>query len=198
MKLLIRFTFMAAAMWLGGFFWFVNSLPDANSAVVLPGKTEATGIVVLTGGGGTRIEAGVGLLATGQARRMLISGVNPVTRKEDLAAKLPEQAALFDCCIDLGLEALTTRGNALEAEDWSRENGLSSLIVVTSDYHMPRALAELRKTRPGVTLLPYPVASNGTPGANWWRDEAKLRLLAKEYTKFLAAKVKHALGIETA
>jgi len=52
--------------------------------------------------------------------------------------------------------------------------------VVTAAYHMPRALTELARTLPGVTLHPLPVAS---PEQS---IDPPLRLMAEEYIKFLA------------
>jgi hypothetical protein len=55
--------------------------------------------------------------------------------------------------------------------------------VVTAGYHMPRALAELSRSLPEVGLHPYPVVSPVLRGAP---DASSLRLLATEYTKYLA------------
>jgi hypothetical protein len=83
--------------------------------------------------------------------------------------------------VTLGREASTTRGNALETAEWARLNHLHSLIVVTARYHMPRALTELARALPGVALFPVPVQSGATA--------PRLRLLAGEYTKWLAAEI---------
>jgi uncharacterized SAM-binding protein YcdF (DUF218 family) len=130
------------------------------------------------------------LLNQGVARRLLISGVNPTVTRPELAALWPGDPDLFDCCVDLGLEAQTTDGNAAELGDWTRAHGFTSLILVTSDFHMPRALLLARDRLPGVEITPYPVASGllgpgGTPSsvAGW-------RRLNAEYAKFLAARAK--------
>ena len=71
-----------------------------------------------------------------------------------LAKMLPVSRDLFDCCVDLGYQALDTAGNARETRDWAREHNITrSLIVVTSNYHMPRALAELSAALPDVDAL---------------------------------------------
>ena len=46
-----------------------------------------------------------------------------------------------------------TRGNAAETAEWARAHQVRSLIVVTSAYHMPRALAELGRDLPDVATL---------------------------------------------
>ena len=77
-------------------------------------------------------------------------------------------------------------GNAEETADWAHDNAIRSLIVVTAGYHMPRALAELQRTLPGVALYPVAVLPPALRGEH---GTAALRLLAGEYTKWLAAEV---------
>ena len=55
---------------------------------------------------------------------------------------------MFDCCVDLGFTAANTLGNARETAEWARAKGYSALILVTADYHMPRARLELRAAMP--------------------------------------------------
>ena len=88
---------------------------------------------------------------------MLISGVNREVRRQELRALTPGSNRLFNCCVDLGFEAEDTIGNAHEIAAWAEAKGYDSLIVVTSDYHMPRALTEIRAAAPGVELTPYAV-----------------------------------------
>jgi uncharacterized SAM-binding protein YcdF (DUF218 family) len=158
-------------LWLTGFAWFLR-LADR----VPPPPPRADAIVVLTGGAG-RVEAALRLLAEGRARIALVSGVGGAAEFASLARRAGVDAAL-GARVTLGRAAQSTRGNAAETAAWARANDVRSLIVVTAFYHMPRALAELARTLPGVTLYPSPV----TPGASW-------RLLAGEYGKFLAAEL---------
>ena len=78
------------------------------------GWDKADGIVVLTGGD-NRLEAGAKLLSEHRAKRMLISGVNRKVRREEMQRLLGLDAQAFNCCVDLGYEALDTVGNADEA-----------------------------------------------------------------------------------
>jgi uncharacterized SAM-binding protein YcdF (DUF218 family) len=66
-------------------------------------------------------------------------------------------------------------------------NRYRSSIVVTSNYHMPRALAELARVMPGVTLIPYAVVDNNVHLERWWTYPGTTRLLVSEYLKFLPA-----------
>ncbi|HXY57464.1 MAG TPA: YdcF family protein [Methylocystis sp.] len=168
-----------------GFFGFVASLQREERPI----EAEAEGVVALTGGSDRVLEA-AGLLARGQGRRLLITGVNPATRDADLARILPMSKALFDCCVDLGYRARDTAGNAVETRSWVRAHGIKGpLIVVTSNYHMPRALAELSAALPGMSFYPYSVVSDHVNVAEL-SDTHVLRLLAREYLKYLRAIVR--------
>lgn len=166
-----------------GFLRFSAQVPNADPRA----KPSAQGIVALTGDT-ARVRDAVELLAAGRASRLLITGVNPTTTGPELAASTPGFGYLFKCCIDLGYKALNTVGNAAEARQWATREGFRhSLIVVTSTYHMPRALAEMAAAMPGMDLIPYPVAPPRLGVKSWWRDPQTLRLLGLEYVKYLVA-----------
>ncbi|GAC1335515.1 MAG: YdcF family protein [Beijerinckiaceae bacterium] len=170
----------------GGFVFFVNII-DSEEPTALP---PADGVVALTGGS-ERVNEAVELLAKGRARRLLITGVNQQTSRREIARLMPSFQQLFDCCIDLGREALNTAGNADETRRWVEAKDIrSTLIVVTSNYHMPRALVELRSALPKLDLIPYPVVSDRFRNSDWRSDHQVARLLAVEYVKFLAALVR--------
>jgi len=175
-----------AGLWLGGLVWFVSGISDEPAAFEAP----ADGIVVLTGGA-DRLAVGLDLLKRGEAQRLLISGVHPDTGAADLSENSIGTAELFDCCIDLGRAAHNTRGNALEAADWATSHAYKRLIIVTSDYHMPRTLIEFRAAMPHIQLLPYPVRPRDIHLDNWWRYPGTARLLASEYAKYLFAIALH-------
>lgn len=150
---------------------------------------SADAIVVLTGGA-SRVADGLQLLEQGHGRRMLISGVNRSTSAEELRRTLPSGEAMLDCCVDLGRKALNTWGNAIEVAEWARDRQFRSLIVVTSTWHMPRALYELNRIMPEVELLSYPVVTDKMQDAGWWTEPQTAKLLLKEYAKYLLAHAK--------
>jgi uncharacterized SAM-binding protein YcdF (DUF218 family) len=164
-----------------GFLAFANSLPRVE--VQLNGSAD--GIVVLTGGA-SRIVDAVELLAAQRGKRLLISGVNPSTTRTELIRKNPEFERTLVGRIDLGRAATNTIGNAMETGNWVRANKFRSLIVVTSGWHMPRALIEIAHELPDVKLMPYPVVSDRMRDEPWWSNSATVRLLAVEYVKYLA------------
>lgn len=167
----------------GGFLWFVAILARAEPD---PSPRNADAIVALTGGQ-SRVSDATDLLARGSARRLLITGVHPQTSRGEIARKLGASRGLLECCVDLDRDALNTVGNAVETRRWVREHGFRSIIVVTSAYHMPRALVEIRQRLPDVRLVPYPVASATLQLDRWWDHRPTLRVLAGEYVKYLVS-----------
>jgi uncharacterized SAM-binding protein YcdF (DUF218 family) len=145
--------------------------------------------VVLTGGT-ARVSDALELLASGHGKRLLITGVYPGTTTTDIARETAEYSRYLKCCVDLDYSALNTLGNAVETRRWTRDRGFHSLIVVTSAYHMPRALAEIAHQLPDVTLIPYPVVSDRLRVEPWWSSGDTTRLVLSEYFKYLFAKVR--------
>jgi uncharacterized SAM-binding protein YcdF (DUF218 family) len=181
---------VVAALWAGGFVWFALGLP--KSVADSQAKTDA--IVVLTGGS-RRLSEGLALLQQGRAGKLFVSGVHRGVDVAELlraAQRSPQEA---ECCIALGHEADNTAGNAAETARWMKEQGFRSLRLVTAGYHMPRALAEFRAAMPGVAVAPHPVFPDTFPAEFWWRRGGALALAAAEYTKYLAAALRIALGL---
>jgi uncharacterized SAM-binding protein YcdF (DUF218 family) len=166
-----------------GFFIFAYSVSVTPAAI----PQQADGIVALTGDE-DRISEALRLLAEGRARRLLISGVNKSTRVLEIirSNRADGDADLFQCCVDLDKRALNTEDNAVETTVWVRSQGYRSLIVVTSTYHMPRSLIELRQAMPDVEFFPYPVKAPRLE-EQWWSDPRTAWVLAKEYLKFITA-----------
>jgi uncharacterized SAM-binding protein YcdF (DUF218 family) len=161
-----------------GFAWFVHA---ATSPAAPPPRAD--GIVALTGGA-DRVETALRLLADGGAGKLLLSGIGGNAELATLAHLAGIDPAPIEARVTIGRNATTTRGNADETAAWARSNAIRSLIVVTAGYHMPRALAEIGRAAPGLTLYPLPVTPHGLRDAG---AAPRLRLMAEEYVKFLAA-----------
>ena len=181
----IKFIIFGAILLVGGFGYFIWELPDQQIEL----DRNADGIVVLTGGD-SRVSDGLALLAAGRAKRLLISGVYTGTTSSDIARQVVDYNRLLTCCVDLDYSAINTLGNAVGTRQWTLKNGFHSLIVVTSAYHMPRALAELSHQLPGVALIPYPVVSERLRVEPWWSNGATTKVVLSEYVKYLAAKLR--------
>lgn len=166
---------------------------EAATRQLVSTPAKADGIVALTGAQ-ERISAAAELLADGRGRRLLVTGVNRQATKSEIRRLTRLGKGLFECCVDLGYEAQDTIGNAEEARAWVKANSFSSLIIVTSSYHMPRSLAELGRVMPEVRLIPFPVLSRQLGDENWWTSPEHIRLLVSEYVKFLPSAARFALA----
>jgi uncharacterized SAM-binding protein YcdF (DUF218 family) len=187
---LLRSAIMAAlaVLFVAAAVGFVGFLSQLRGAEIKPSQT-ADGIVVLTGGS-SRVSDAMELLAGGYGKRLLISGVHPTNDVSDISRSLPDNQSLLGCCVDLDRSAVNTRSNAAETRRWARDRGFKSLIVVTSNYHMPRAIAEMSHAMPDVELIPFAVVGDRWREEPWWTSGATVRLLLSEYVKYVAVEVR--------
>jgi uncharacterized SAM-binding protein YcdF (DUF218 family) len=190
-RLLRRFVRLTLALCAGGalllalgFFWFVSVVPTEEIKL----DRNADGIVALTGGA-SRIVDAMELMAVKRAQRLLISGAHRSTNANELSRLHPEFERIVRCCVDFD-RSLNTLGNAIETRKWAENRNIRSLVVVTSGYHMPRAMAEIAHQLPGVTLIPFPVLSEKLRLEPWWSSAATARLMLLEYLKFLFSHVR--------
>src|SRR6266436_2313288 len=186
-----------AIVFIGAAIGFVAFLSQLHGAEITPDR-RADGIVVLTGGS-SRVSDAMELLAAGYGKRLLISGVHPTSGASEISRSLPESQSLFNCCVDLDYSAINTRSNAVETRRWAHDRGFKSLIVVTSNYHMPRAIVELSHAMPDIALIPFAVVGDKWREEPWWTSSATLRLLLWEYVKYVAAELRvrlEGLGID--
>ena len=168
-----------------GFVRFAMVVSDYETAK----ETRADAIVVLTGGR-SRIEASLRLLQNGQGKRLLISGVHPNTSAKAIETRFSTYQALFACCIDLDRLAMDTAQNARETAKWVGQHGYQSLIVVTSDYHMPRSLMEMSAAMPDIILVPHAVRLAREAGESGIDISSQFKMMVREYFKTIASSFK--------
>lgn len=185
-------TLLMVACLIGGFLYFADSVTVMRP----PENPRADAIVVLTGGY-QRIDQAVDLLRKGSGRRLLISGVHPTTTPKQIRSMTQSSYDLFACCVDMGYLAQDTIGNAFETAQWIHDKGYSSVLVVTSNYHMQRSLMELRRTDPKTQFIPYPVVISDLRTRAWYAEPNALRTLLSEYVKILLAYARDTSGLST-
>jgi uncharacterized SAM-binding protein YcdF (DUF218 family) len=172
--------------WCVGLIVYADAIPSEREK----NEPSADAIAVLTGGSG-RLEAGLKLLGIKRAKKLFISGVYKGVDVKKLMTLHQQASATIECCVEIGDDAINTEGNAIETAGWFREKKYKSLIIVTSNYHMPRSILEFRNAMPGAILIAYPVFPKNFKRERWWAWPGTAGLLISEYTKYLLASMRH-------
>lgn len=176
---------LAAALLLAG--WdFSRFVARADRAVSPDPPVEAEAVASLTGASDARIISAV-QLADSLDLPLLISGVNVDATPADIARVAKVDVDKIDCCVTLGKAAASTEGNGDEVADWARRNKVDRIIVVTSEYHMERALFELKRAMPEGHFIPHAVMTTKVRPADWYRDTSTAKTLIEEWIKYRLA-----------
>lgn len=186
----VHFLLALIVFWGAGLLAFVAAIPQPGSSAEADRPTNA--IIVLTGGS-DRLAEGFRLLDRRLAKKLLISGVAQGVTLQQLIDRLGDQmdsvpaAAELACCVTLGYAAESTVGNAEESADWLRNNGATSVRLVTANYHMLRSQLEFRRAMPDITVIANPVFPSEVRDPYWFVKPHTLLLLTNEYHKYLIA-----------
>jgi len=165
---------------------FSRFVARADRAVTPDPPIEAQAVTALTGASNARIVAAV-QLADSLQLPLLISGVHIDTSEADIAEIADVDITEIQCCVTLGRAAATTEGNGAEVGEWARRHNVTRIVVVTSEYHMDRALLELRRAMPEGHFIPHAVTTTKVRPSDWYRDPATARRLIEEWAKYRIA-----------
>lgn len=161
---------------------FSSFIGDVRAIDAIEARGKADAIVVLTGGLG-RTEVGLKLLSSGTAGVMILSGVHEDAELDSIffRKKLSESDRLR---IILEKKSRSTIENAIEVRRIFEEKGFRSMVLITSGYHMKRALYIFRHIMPDdYIIMPYSVESPNFDETRWW-GSTSLGLLTIEFLKF--------------
>lgn len=164
--------FIAVLVWSAFFLAYLNHV----HAIRKPLPVSKIDAVVVFTGGANRVTTGLALLEQNISKKLYISGVNPSVTLADIL-NLDGKNRQNLCCVYLDFEAKSTEANAQKTADWILENKIGSIILVTSDFHMPRALFEFNKKLNNVRVFPHAVKS-----------DKGLFSLAYEFNKYIIVK----------
>lgn len=179
-KYFLLLSFLAfTVLWLGGFILFARKIRNYP----LDTETPTEAIVVLTGGR-NRLSEAMRLYNAGKAEMLIISGVSRNVTLKELEV---QNHTIINNGINrvvLGKEATNTIENAIEVSDAVRRNGINSVRLVTSNYHMPRSEQEILGQNPDIKIVYHPVYSENV-SPKWWKQRGSFLLIASEYNKFM-------------
>lgn len=187
MKRLISFLFyvliVSFPIWLIGFLVFVFYVLSFQQP-----HLNATQAIVAWTGGEYRIQTAFKLLEQNPDARLLISGMNKSVSPASFLSDIPQEQ---HGKIDLGYQATTTEGNAIETADWVYKNKITSVTLVTSFYHMPRSLLEFKHALPQTTVYPYAIwPKDFQESVKWIHTRSAFQLLI-EYHKYVFVKARY-------
>ena len=158
---------------------FENSVTNINNI---------DGIVVLTGDQ-FRIAKGIELLKRNPSKKLLISGVNKNINPVDIMKEFPNSKNFFQCCIDIGKDAKNTFENIIETFEWMKSNEFTSIIIVTSDYHLPRVKLEINRFIDNQQIFYEAVKTDESDSI------LRLKKITLEYIKYIRTFLSIKIGI---
>ena len=150
---------------------FISGLDKENSY-----NTKSNNIVVITGNVG-RLKAAINLMTLNSDARLLISGVAKGVKYSDII----QNKNIDQKRVNLGYNAQSTLGNAIETKIWINNNNLKDFILITDDWHMKRALFLFKNSMSDITIFPYKLKSHS--------KELKEHFLFEEHLKYLISHI---------
>lgn len=165
---------LAATLYICSTYWFASVLVQPLEKAYQP-PSQLHGDVVLMLGGGATVDTpnlgGVGHLSGNAANRLvttaqlaraaslpiIVSGgkVFDTSGSEgEIAARILADLGVAPERITIDSRSLNTQQNIFYSQEIMRQKGYRKALLVTSAFHMPRAMAECRAM--GLEAIPYP------------------------------------------
>ena len=175
------------------FFIELNNFKKNILSLTKYNKIESPNIVILTGGA-NRIKDGLKIIQDFKNSKninykILVSGTGMGFTKSSLKKKLGPNfnSQLIQCCIDLDGISKNTFTNASETFKWANKNDIKEFILITSNYHMPRAILEFKNVMPNLKIYTYAITPKKHDIENWLSSYQTFSLVFTEYCKFIIA-----------
>lgn len=146
------------------------AIPHLLARGEAPSSGEAADAILVLVGGENRIPEGFRAWKEGKGKELFILGAG---REATLSSILPAGTEVSPAeLLRIHIEGWSenTLENAFSAKSAVVSRGYREVILVTSDYHVPRAYLALRKVLPpGVSISVIPVVSNWRRKGAWRR-----------------------------
>ena len=157
---------------------------------------KSSNIVILTGGT-NRIKDGLKIVNKFEKNypfnsKILVSGTGSGFTKTSLKKSInfDFDFNLIECCIELDSISTNTYSNAFETMKWVKKNNINEFILITSNYHMPRAYLEFKYRMPNLKIFTYPITPKKLNINMWLSSFQTFSLILSEYCKFLVANLR--------
>ena len=178
------------------FFITLNNFKENILSLTKYNNKESLNIVILTGGT-NRIKDGLKIIEDFKKSKktnykILVSGTGMGFTKSSLKKKLGPNfnPKLIQCCVDLDSVSKNTFTNASETFKWTRKNDIKEFILITSNYHMPRAILEFKNIMPKLKIYTYAIIPKKHNIENWLNSYETFNLIFTEYCKYIFASLR--------
>ena len=178
------------------FFIGLNNFKEKILSFTKYNNNGIPNIVILTGGT-NRIKDGLKIIDNFKKPqkinfKILVSGTGIGFTKRSLKTKLGPNFnhQLIQCCIDLDNISKNTFTNARETFKWIDKNNIKEFILITSNYHMPRAILEFKNVMPNLKIHTYVIIPKKHDIKNWFSSYQTFSLVFLEYCKYIIANLR--------
>ena len=178
------------------FFITLNNFKENILSLTKYNNKESLNIVILTGGT-NRIKDGLKIIEDFKKSKkinykILVSGTGMGFTKSSLKKKLGPNfnPKLIQCCVDLDSVSKNTFTNASETFKWAKKNDIKEFILITSNYHMPRAILEFKNVMPKLKIYTYAIIPKKHNIENWLNSYETFNLIFTEYCKYIFASLR--------
>ena len=178
------------------FFITLNNFKENILSLTKYNNKESLNIVILTGGT-NRIKDGLKIIEDFKKSKkinykILVSGTGMGFTKSSLKKKLGPNfnPKLIQCCVDLDSVSKNTFTNASETFKWAKKNNIKEFILITSNYHMPRAILEFKNIMPKLKIYTYAIIPKKHNIENWLNSYETFNLIFTEYCKYIFASLR--------
>ena len=83
-----------------------------------------------------------------------------------------------------------TYSNAVETSKWVSKNNIKEILLITSNYHIPRSILEFQNKMPNLKILYYPITPKQHQINKWLKSFETFSLIFIEYCKYIIANVR--------
>lgn len=186
-RVLLGLAVLAAAV-----VWVVREpvLQGAGDFLVVEDPIQpADAAIAVSGNGRERVETAAALVRQGAARWLILSGGPPGLPGSAVELVRYAREAGADPEIVLADDGATsTVGNAERSAAVMEARGLRSAILVTSPYHMRRAILIFRSVfgPRGLSVRAFPARQAFFDPHRWWTRRQDRALVVREYLKLAA------------
>ena len=138
--------------------------------------------IVLTGGD-NRVKKSLKIFfqIKNNNKNLFISGVGKGFDKKTLKKLTQENInneKIIECCIQIEGISRNTFSNAVESLKWVKSKKINSFVLLTNNYHMPRAMLEFKSIFNDISIIPYAFVDENK---KWWKT--KINYIS-EYFKY--------------